>query len=249
MQRKERAMREIVEISIDDVKPDRDEVLRMQGISPGTPPSRGVEKLLREALESFAESSNPIAIISEISIPEFEVVYRGEGLNEESTPLEAIFRKADVLALFALTVGSDVSRRIDELFKSNEFASGSMLDSVASDGTERAADLLQRHFFNVLVTRGETDSSTAIMRYSPGYCGWHMSGQKRLFESLRPEEIGIELLDSFLMKPLKSISGVMVAGEKRIHDFRDSYPFCAQCRTHSCRDRIRRLYQAEDALI
>jgi len=49
------------------------------------------------------------------------------------------------------------------------------------------------------------------------------------------------LLDSFLMKPLKSVSGVIVVGEKEIHDFEDSYPFCSQCRSHSCRDRIRKL--------
>jgi hypothetical protein len=134
-----------------------------------------------------------------------------------------------------------VSQKIDELFGANEFALGSMLDSVASVGTDRAADSMESHYFNLLSKEGKINPSTGMLRYSPGYCGWHMSGQKKLFELLHPEDIGIFLLDSFLMKPLKSISGVMVVGRKEIHIFDDSYPFCSQCRSHSCRDRIRAL--------
>lgn len=240
-----RHMREIIEISVNDVEPDSDEVLKMQGVSPGKKPSENLERVLEEARELFLELSRPIGIISEISIPEFEVVYRGEGLNEKRTPLESIFERADGLVLFALTVGGEVSRKIDELFRLNEFPLASMLDSIASDGTEKAADVAERHFSNILLDRRKRSSSTAILRYSPGYCGWHVSGQKKLFEFLHPEDVGITLLDSFLMKPLKSISGVMIAGEKEIHNFRDSYPFCSQCKTHSCRDRIRTLLGIE----
>jgi hypothetical protein len=74
-----------------------------------------------------------------------------------------------------------------------------------------------------------------------------MSGQRRLFEFLQPEDIGITLLDSYLMRPLKSISGVMVVGEKGIFVFEDSYPFCSQCSSHSCRDRIRALLGGSQA--
>lgn len=83
------------------------------------------------------------------------------------------------------------------------------------------------------------DTSAATMLFSPGYCGWHVSGQKRLFESLRPDEIGIELSESFLMQPLKSVSGVIVVGPREIFDFDDAFSFCDECSTHSCRDRIR----------
>jgi hypothetical protein len=235
-------MREIIEISVNDVKPDRDDVLKTQGIPPGNEPSEKVEALFAKATDLFLEFSQPVGIISDISIPEFEVVYHGEGLNEKRTPLDKIYKKADSLALFALTLGEKVSQKIDELFAANEFALGSMLDSVASVGTDKAADSVENHFLNLLLKKEEITPSTGILRYSPGYCGWHTSGQKKLFEFLRPQDIGITLLDSFLMKPLKSISGVIVAGEKEIHNFEDSYPFCSECRSHSCRDRIKALF-------
>ena len=200
-----------------------------------------METLFKKAMDLFLEFSQPTGIISDISIPEFADVYSGEGLNEKRAPLEEIFKKAGSLALFAVTLGERVTKKIDELFGANEFALGNMLDSVASVGTDKAADSVESHFFNLLSGKGKITPSTGILRYSPGYCGWHMSGQKKLFDFLHPEKIGITLLDSFLMKPLKSISGVMVVGEKEIFIFEDSYPFCSRCKSHSCRERIRTL--------
>jgi hypothetical protein len=234
-------MRHIIKISIDDVKPNRNDILKAQGMPPGKEPSPNVAPLLNQAMEFFMQFSQPISVISEISIPEFQTVYNGEGLNERRTPLDEIFRRADNLALFALTLGEEVSQRIDALFKSNDFVLGTILDSIASVGADKAADVIEDLFFSVLAKKVQPGPETSVLRYSPGYCGWHVSGQKKLFQFLHPEEIGIILLESFLMKPLKSISGVLVAGKKEIHKFDDSYPFCSQCKTHSCRARIKAL--------
>jgi len=235
-------MREIIEISNGDITAEKDKVLMNQGISLKDELPEKVITLLGKAMDIFITFSHPVGIISDISISEFDTVYKGEGLNEKDTPVDEIFRKADNLALFAVTIGEKVSKKIDELFKKNEFAVGSMLDSTASAGADKAADIVENHFFNLLLNNNEITPSTGILRYSPGYCGWHISGQKKLFEFIHPEEIGITLLDSFLMKPLKSVSGVIVAGKKEIHNFEDSYPFCSQCKTHSCRERIRALF-------
>jgi hypothetical protein len=89
---------------------------------------------------------------------------------------------------------------------------------------------------------GRLADDGAALRYSPGYCGWHVSGQKRLFRSLEPERIGITLTDSCLMQPLKSVSGVIVAGPKEVHRFSPNYSFCRHCETHSCRERLRALF-------
>ncbi len=234
-------MRDIIKIAAHEAQPDKDDVLEIQGIPAGKGTAENVAMLYETAMELFFECAQPVGIISNISISEFEVVYKGESLNETSTPLDGIFRKAESLALFAVTLGENVIEKIDELFKSNEFALASMLDSAASAGTEKAADITENYFLNVLFKQIDTTVSMQIVRYSPGYCGWHVSGQKKLFAFLRPEDIGITLLDSFLMKPLKSISGVLVAGEKEIHLFEDTYPFCSECKTHSCQERMRAL--------
>jgi len=236
-------MKKIIKIATGDVTPKRRDVLEMQGIPSDKKPSKKVVTLFNGAVEFFREQARPAGIMIGISKPEFENIYYGEALNEKETPLDIIFRKADHLALFALTVGEEVSRKITELFKTHEFALASMLDATASLGVEKAADSIEKLFFNLLTQKGESTPATTIVRYSPGYCGWHISGQKKLFTFLHPEDIGITLLDSYLMKPLKSVSGVLVAGNKKIHMFKDSYPFCTQCTTRSCHTRIKQFAQ------
>jgi hypothetical protein len=234
-------MREILSIPVEHIRPDRSSILETQGIPSGQGLSEEVNGLLKKAVEMFLEFSRPVSVISAISVSEFKVVYHGEGLNETGTPLAEIMEQADDLALFAVTVGEDVTGKIKELFDINEFALGSMMDSAASAGTDRAADFVESRFFALLSEQGKIAQDKSVMRFSPGYCGWHMSGQKKLFEFLHPEDIGIRLLDSFLMQPLKSISGVMVLGDRGIFNFQDSYGICSQCRSHTCRERIKRL--------
>ena len=86
--------------------------------------------------------------------------------------------------------------------------------------------------------QGGASAVDRVLSYSPGYCGWHISGQKKLFAFLHPEEIGIRLLDSFLMHPLKSVSGVFVCGPEDIHRFENGFAFCGECRHQTCRERI-----------
>jgi hypothetical protein len=80
-----------------------------------------------------------------------------------------------------------------------------------------------------------------VRAYSPGYCGWHISGQRALFDRLRPERIGISLNESFLMTPLKSVSGVLIAGPVDSHMFVANFSYCVDCRERSCTERLERL--------
>ena len=235
-------MREIIETPVNEVKPTEHAVLETQGIPRGAELTEKVKAVLEKAMDLYLELSRPRAVIADISVQEFDVVYRGKGLNEKETPLDGIFRKADDLTLFAVTIGERITEKIDMLFKANDFAVGSMLDSVASAGTDKAADRVENAHLGLLSEQGKIIRSEGVLRFSPGYCGWHMSGQKKLFEFLRPEDIGITLLESYLMKPLKSISGVLVAGDKEIFLFDDSYPFCSECRSRSCRERIKQMF-------
>jgi hypothetical protein len=116
-----------------------------------------------------------------------------------------------------------------------------MLDSAASAAADRLAGLAEDRFEHRLCERGCVTEATGVLRYSPGYCGWDISGQRKLFAFLHPDRIGLTLRDSFLMEPLKSVSGLIIAGPRNIHDRPDTYPFCDRCETHGCRKRFRAL--------
>lgn len=234
-------MRKVVPIGVREVIPEEADVMVLQAIPVTRRPNETARKLFWNAKATFMECACPVGLISEISHQDFEDVYSGESLNEKDTPVPKIAGMASGLALFAVTLGQAVHDKISELFEIKELALGSMLDSVASAAAEKAADMVERDFKEALKAKGVAKKIRVVMRYSPGYCGWHVSGQKKLFQFLRPEDIGITLRESYLMEPLKSVSGVLIAGVKEIHMIKDEYPFCSMCETHSCQERVRLL--------
>ena len=231
-------MRTIPNIDAEEIRPTPEAVLgHLGGGSPHEASARVIE-MVGQALEIFVNEAAPAGLFMDLMPIEFEQIYRGDGENTPRTPLAGIFPRAERLALFAVTVGPRVSDRIQALFDAGDFALGAVLDAVASEGTEQTGFALERCYLAAL---GQVPAHLRLLRYSPGYCGWHISGQRALFKALDPEEIGITLSPSCLMTPLKSISGVMVGGPGEIHDFVADYPFCVTCTDKGCRARIRRV--------
>jgi hypothetical protein len=203
------------------------DVFAALGMKTNTKPALKVTELLRRALEIYKTSSEPRNVLETISKSEFAALFSGQGLNAPETPLGLIFPRAERLLLFAFTLGAPISREIECLFQSHDFALASMLDTVASLAADNAGREAEAWVAQV----------QTVYLYSPGYCGWHISGQKKLFEYLHPERIDIHLNERFLMIPLKSISGVLVAGAREIHQLAARYPFCDHCQSPTCRER------------
>jgi hypothetical protein len=231
-----------VQFSATDVAPDRDAVLEHQGIPVGTSVKDHIEELYQQAVELLADTVSPAGIMCDISAEDFAGVYEGDGRNEDKTPVGDIFSRADHLALFVVTLGERTCSEITMRFAANDYAIASMLDAAASIAADQTAELIEGRFGRELADRGWTPDNGGVLRYSPGYCGWHISGQRKLFEFLDPGQIDVTLRDSFLMEPLKSVSGVIIAGPREIHKFPINFGFCKQCETRSCRQRLRALY-------
>lgn len=237
-------MSQIIKFNISEIIPMREEILREQGVSQGIEIKEKINKLILKVLDVFRANALPVGILSEISIKEFEEVFIGEGENAKDTPLENIFPQSDYLALVALTIGKKVSETISKFFKKNDFAIGSLLDSIATLASYKVTKVIEEYLQKSLQKKHLTKPDTTVLCYSPGYCGWHISGQRKLFQFLRPEKIGLSLNASFLMIPLKSVSGVIVVGKKEIHIFHNNYPFCLECKTHSCQARMEKINES-----
>ena len=237
----------ILELAHADVTPARPAVISQLGIPEGTVVPAHIERLADAAAELFAEHVAPAGVLAETSIAEFAVVYRGEDRNEPSSPVAEIIGRAEHLALFVVTLGEGISQALQRCFAAEDVALAYTLDAMASVAADGAADLAERRYDGVLRGRGWTTPDGAVLRYSPGYCGWDVTGQRKLFAFLRPERIGLSLTESCLMQPLKSVSGVMIAGPRAIHRFPPTYDFCDRCEARTCRDRLRALFTHEHA--
>jgi hypothetical protein len=231
-------MRDVFVVESVATLPDADSVLRAQGIPRGAQLSPRVRDLLEDSLARYHRLADVQGLVERVSRDEFELVYHGEGRNADATPIQQVFPRADHLALFVATLGAEVSQHISDMFAANDLALAAMLDAVASEAAERAVDLIGRRFLERLDRAGALVPGTVQLAYSPGYCGWHISGQGRLFARLRPEEIDVSINSSFLMSPVKSVSGVLVVGAPEIHQFDDDFEFCRACATRHCRNRL-----------
>ncbi|MBC8384574.1 MAG: hypothetical protein H8E57_03535 [Candidatus Cloacimonetes bacterium] len=228
-------MSKIIHFRSEDIEPEKEIIFKENGYLSNQNVPEKIQNLYDDSLKIFRETSSPVGIISDISKEEFTEIFTGEGNNSDETPIQNIYQKAENLSLFAVTLGKQVSDKIRELFRENDFALGHLLDCIASLSADNAVRKLEE-----LTTESTEKHREEIetLAYSPGYCGWHISGQKKLFESLQPEKIGITLNGSFLMIPLKSVSGVLISGQKDIHRFRNDFSFCATCKTQSCGERM-----------
>ena len=231
-------MKETFELTAASLAPERSLALACQGLPADVRLPDRVQRLTDAALELYSSLARPRGTYVEVSQEEFGQIYPGEGRNASRTPLEVVSPRAAGLALFTVTLGDAVCQMIRELFDANEPALAYALDSIASERADTAASLAGTRFLDALLASGRVGPGARVLTYSPGYCGWDVTGQKRLFDHLDPEPIGVTLNDSCLMQPLKSVSGVVVAGDPGIHDFDNDYDFCDECTSYACRERI-----------
>lgn len=112
-------------------------------------------------------------------------------------------------AFFAATAGIEFEEFQHILQQENDMVKVYIADSLGSIIAEKAADYMEKELAKYIKEKGWKHTN----RYSPGYCGWHVSEQQKLF-SLFPvaSPCGIQLTDSSLMIPIKSVSGVIGIG-------------------------------------
>ncbi len=239
--RKGYKLKQIIDFKIAEINPDGRDVLLHQGIPKGVEVPERIRVLLAEGVDIFRRTAQPKGVIEEVSLNQFENTFVGEGKNIRDVILERIYPKSDHLALYVLTMGEDVSSRIEKMFNEGDYALGSMLDAVASLAADKASEVFEEFYRDYLDSEEKLNPGEFVLSYSPGYCGWHISGQKKLFDRLKPGLIGVTLNDSYLMTPLKSVSGVLVGGNKEIHIFDNNFEYCKECKHESCLDRMKRI--------
>jgi hypothetical protein len=118
---------------------------------------------------------------------------------------------ANRIAVFIVTVGREITRMAEASCHAGDPFSGWALDAIGSWGAEAAADAMM-----ISIQRHLSNDESLTMRYSPGYCGMDLRQQPTLFRLAPAESVGITLLPSHLMQPMKSVSGIVGLGPKEL---------------------------------
>jgi hypothetical protein len=141
-------------------------------------------------------------------------------------------KKSEKILFFLCTAGSAIGELSKKLMSKGDMIKGYIVDVLGSEVVETAMDKIQ----NLVKEEMKLAGLNITNRYSPGYCGWDVSEQQKLFKFFPEDFCGIKLSDTSLMYPIKSVSGVIGIGR----DVKmKNYP-CKLCDDKNCIYRGRR---------
>ncbi len=146
--------------------------------------------------------------------------------------LSAQLSRAEAIAVFLCTAGPGIEELSRRRMAAGDQLGGYVADTVGSLVVERAVDAMQDQLEAQQRARGLRITN----RYSPGHCGWNVTEQQKLFRLLPYGFCGVSLTESSLMRPLKSVSGVIGIGGTVC---RSPYT-CELCEMDECLYRRRR---------
>ena len=140
--------------------------------------------------------------------------------------IASLLKGAVRFALFAATVGMEFQKYQEELKKEGDMLKVFIADVIGTCLVEKAGDYMER----LLEEERHTN------RFSPGYCNWHLTGQKQLFKLMGDTPCGINLSEVCLMTPIKSISGIIGIGQ----EVDEKKYGCQYCELETCYKRKKR---------
>ncbi|NLA48796.1 MAG: hypothetical protein GX876_04960 [Bacteroidales bacterium] len=117
---------------------------------------------------------------------------------------------SESIAVFLSTAGEETAIRGREAGSAGDQLKGFVYDVIGNGIVEGAAELMNNELGKSLVR----DGMNLTNRFTPGYCGWSVDDQHKLFTLMPGNYCGISLTESALMKPVKSISGFVGIGRE-----------------------------------
>jgi len=183
--------------------------------------SRHVDRLkplIRQCRNTLTDLVEPLLTYRSMTVDSVthDTVVLNGGIVLKSEKLALVFASCPTLIFFAATIGLNIGRAVEDLSAEGEYRRAYVLDTLGSEAIELVVDE-----FQIRMNKRYRSAGTATFRFSPGYCDWPLEEQRTLFNIIDTERINLSLLDSCIMHPRKSISGVfgihspVISGSKR----------------------------------
>lgn len=122
-------------------------------------------------------------------------------------------RGSEAYALFICTCGTRYEAYQQQLKEQGDMVRVFIADALGTVIAEKTADQMEIALQESINKLGWHHTN----RFSPGYCGWHVSQQQLLFPLFDGHTCGVRLTPSSLMLPIKSVSGIIGLGPNVRH--------------------------------
>jgi hypothetical protein len=207
---------------------EKDELARHLGADEFGNISRSTRLKIKKLETIFEKLVEPSLYHQNTGIDSVEkgTVHLKEGPEFKSPKLSKMLKNCDDIIFYIATLGDGVDSQIKRLMDKKHMAEAYILDAMASV----AADNMVATFHERMKDEYKNQGKQVTLCFSPGYCDWPVTEQKKLFSLIETQEVEVELNDSCLMTPRKSISGVF-----GIHsDGKTPYNPCWDCSRMDC---------------
>ncbi|MCS7313837.1 MAG: vitamin B12 dependent-methionine synthase activation domain-containing protein [Bryobacterales bacterium] len=224
-----RAEPEEVILEAPNLLPERSEVLRHMGYPADAPKPALILERVEQLLASLPGRVRPRALyrlyaVREAAPRRLEL----EGGAVFHGRIGEFLGQVDRVAAFVATGGPEIVALAEQAMRERD-ALGGLIYHAA--GAALAEAMVERVIAEL---RGQLQPGEAVtLPYSPGYCGIPLEEQRVLFRLVDAERIGVQLLSSLMMRPLKTVSGLVGIGPAdRIRAYGNPCDLCplADCR-------------------
>jgi hypothetical protein len=211
---------------------DRSEVLRYLGYPAGHVPQPRIQPSLNRWIDQAAALAAPRAAFRVFPVRDRAAHW----IELQSQPEATRFRGAigeflgpvHWVAVFVATAGPAVERLAAELLAGGDAFAALVVSAVAAERAEAAEATVLRALTRAFKPLGVAPT----LPYSPGYCGMALTEQRPLFALLGEATAGVQLTEACVMRPLKSVSGLVGLGSAEL--VRASGSPCDRCDMHQC---------------
>ena len=189
---------------------DLAQVLRSQGGDPAR-----ARPALRRVVAEMTERARPMLApavtyeIMDVQGIRHDRVMLSPRTSLRSPTLASALGGAQQLVVAICTIGPQLEEATHALLSAGQAVEATVLDGIGSAAVEELAERACELFEDIAREGGLKTSAP----FNPGAADWPLEAQRDVFDLVAAKEIGVQLTDSLLMLPQKSLSLVVGLGE------------------------------------
>ncbi len=214
-------------LTLSDLDINKNEVYRNLGYGGQTPDQQFIE-MIDQMLEQINDFCAPQAgyLISSGIIQDKNHLQINDIRIKVGQIIIRYLNNSTHFAAFVVTAGEEFDNYLDRLKAEGDIVSEFLAYSIGSE----IAEATVRFITDKITEEADKSGFKITHSYSPGHCSWHVREQQHLFSLLPEKPCGVELNESSLMHPVKSISGIIGLGK----DIKQTPHGCDICGLVTC---------------
>lgn len=211
---------------------DRKEVWRYLGYPVGASPNSALAPIIDYWIDQAAEVAKPRAVYLVLPVLERQPrrirLRTAQGTTDFQGAIGEFLGPVSCVAVFIATASAGIEALASELLRGGEELAALVVNAVGSERAEAA----EAAVISQLRARAAARDFSPTLPYSPGYCGMKLTEQRKLFELFRGKTAGVRLTEDCLMRPIKSVSGLIGLGPA--HEIAIHGSPCDRCELYTC---------------